>query len=166
QRVVNMHRMPGGTTLTQVQKGLTLRIESLSVGEKSADVQVSVTNSGVGHSAPGGLSTKALVLAVGGQGASGNELLYRQERTYRRELKDAEGHVLTRIPDLFAKAASVGEDTRLKPRETRSERFTMPVPEGAKAIVVRLEYRDASDPSAPPKTTLIAEERRAPRASP
>jgi hypothetical protein len=82
---------------------------------------------------PGGLSTKTLLLAVGVETASG-ELLHRQERAYRRELKDAEGRTLVRIPDLFLKAASVGEDSRLKPRESRTERFTIPVPEGARAI--------------------------------
>jgi hypothetical protein len=35
----------------------------------------------------------------------------------------------------------------------------VPLPEGWKAIVARLEYRDASDPAAP-KTRLITEQRR------
>ena len=162
RRVINLHRMTGGTTPGQVDKGLALRIESLTVGATTADVQVVVTNAAAGHSVPGGLSTKALLVVVGVESASG-ELLHRQERAYRRELKDTEGRTLVSVADLFLKAASVGEDSRLKPKESRTERFTIPVPEGAKAIVARLEYRDASDPSAPPKTTVITEQRRAPR---
>jgi len=42
--------------------------------------------------------------------------------------------------------------------ESRRERFTVPVPTGARAIVARLEYRDASDPrNAAPVTSIITE---------
>jgi Cytochrome c554 and c-prime len=159
QRMINLHRMVGGSGYAQIRRGLDLRIESLTRSSVSADVQVVVTNSGVGHAAPGGLSTKAIVLAVGVETASG-ELLHRRERVYRRDLLDAEGRTLATVPDLFLRATSVGNDTRLKPKESRAERFTVPIPEGSKAIVVRLEYRDASDPKAGPKTTLVTEERR------
>jgi hypothetical protein len=52
----------------------------------------------------------------------------------------------------------VGEDTRIKQKEARSERFTVALPENWKAIVARLEYRDALDPQAP-KTMLVTEQR-------
>ena len=113
----------------------------------------------MGHAAPGGLSSKSLVLAVVvDTGAA--DLLHRRERVFRRELKDAEGHDLVTVVDLFLKAASVGEDTRIQPKESRTERFTVPLPDNWKAIVARLEYRDASDPTAGPKTTRVREERR------
>jgi len=159
RRVINLHRMEGGSALSPLRRGLQLRIDSVAATSVSADVQVAVANIGVGHAAPGGLSTKALVLAVGLEDASG-QLRHRQERVYRRELLDEQGRVLVTIPDLFQKAARLGLDTRLKPKESRSERFTIPLSEGAKAIVARLEYRDASDPNAPPKTTLVIEERK------
>ena len=158
-RVINLHRMVGGSGYAEIRRGLDVRIESLTRSSVSADVQVVVTNTRVGHAAPGGLSTKAIVLAVGVETDSG-ELLHRRERIYRRDLLDAEGRALATVPDLFLRAASVGEDTRLKPKESRAERFTVPIPQGAKAIVVRLEYRDASDPKAGPKTMLVTEERR------
>jgi hypothetical protein len=158
QRRINLHRMEGGSAASQLKRGLELRIDSLTRTSVSADVQVVVTNAAVGHAAPGGLSTKALVLAVGVESASG-EIMHRRERVFRREMKDAQGHTLVTVPDLFLKAASVGEDTRLKPKESRTERFTVPVSADARAIVVRLEYRDASDPKAGPQTTLVTEER-------
>jgi hypothetical protein len=158
QRRINLHRLQGGSTPSRLSNGLELRITSAEISAASADVQVVVTNSGVGHAAPGGLSSKSLVLAVGVDTGT-SELTHRLERVYRRELKDAEGHSLSGIVESFQKAASVGEDTRLKPKEARTERFTLPLPEGWKAIVARLEYRDATDPAAPPKTTLVAEER-------
>ena len=159
QRRINLHRLVGGSAASQVRRGLDLRIDSLTRSSVSADVQVVLTNTGVGHSAPGGLSTKALVLVVGVETAS-RGLMHSRERVYRRDLKDAQGRSIAAVQDLFTAAASVGEDTRLKPKESRRERFTVPIPEDAKAIVVRLEYRDASDPKAGPGTTLVTEERR------
>jgi hypothetical protein len=159
ERRINVHRMQGGSAATRVRSGVEMRISSVDVSAAAADVQVMVANTGVGHAAPGGLSSKSLVLAVGVEGASG-ELLHRRERIYRRELKDAAGRSLQGVGDMFLKAASVGEDTRLRQNEARSERFTVPLPEGWKAIVARLEYRDASDPAVGLKTTLLAEERR------
>ena len=158
QRRINLHRIVGGSAASRIRGGLELRLEPLGNGAASADVQVVVSNTAVGHSAPGGLSTKSLVLAVGVDTGS-SELAHRRERIYRRDLKDAEGRVLSTVPDLFLKAVSVGEDTRLKQKEARTERFAVPLPENWKAIVARLEYRDASDPKTP-KATLIAEQRR------
>ncbi len=158
QRRINMHRMAGGTPPGRVHVGLDLRFGSVAIGASSADVEVVVANEGVGHAAPGGLSTKSLVLAVGvDTGAA--DLAHRRERVYRREMKDAGGRVLTSPADMFLKSASVGEDSRIRQKEARRERFTVPLPEGWKAIVARLEYRDASDPAAP-KVRVVAEQRR------
>jgi Cytochrome c554 and c-prime len=160
QRRINLHRMVGGSEATRVRGGLELRFAGLDIAGASADVQIVVANTGVGHALPGGLSSKSLVLAVGVETAASGEMMHRAERLYRRELKDAQGRPLASVPDLFLKAASVGEDTRLKPKESRTERFTVPLPEGWKAIVARLEYRDVSDPKAGPQTTMITEVRR------
>jgi Cytochrome c554 and c-prime len=156
QRVINLHRLVGGSATSQLARGLELRIESVSVSSGSADVVVVVTNEAAGHSIPGGLATKSLVLAVGAEAADG-KLEHRQERVYQRELKDGNGVVLQSVADMFLKAASVGNDSRIKPRESRRERFAIPLPSGARAIVVRLEYRDASDPRGGPGTSLITE---------
>jgi hypothetical protein len=159
QRRINLHRLVGGSSPSRVGAGLTLRIDSLAVAAASADVEVAVVNSAVGHAAPGGLSSKSLVLAVGVETAGG-QFLHRRERVYRRELKDAAGRTLATVSDLFLNAAAVGADTRLRPKEARSERFTVPLPGDWKAIVARLEYRDESDPREGPRTTLVAEQRR------
>lgn len=157
ERAMNLHRLTGGSGAAKVRSGVELRL-AVSVTATAAEVHATLTNSGVGHALPGGLATKALVLAVGvdtGDGA----LWQRRERVFRRTLRDARGRDIDNVADLFLKSVAVGEDTRLKPKETRTERFTLPVPEGALAIVARLEYRDASDPTAAPRTTLILEER-------
>jgi hypothetical protein len=158
QRRVNLHWMSGGTLASRLAGGLQLRIESAEVGASTAQVQVAVVNRGVGHAAPGGLSSKSLVLSVGVDGGSG-ELAPRLDRFFRRVLKDAQGRGIETVAGEFLDAASVSEDTRLKPRETRTERFTLPLAPTWRAIVARLEYHDASDPQAPPTVTLVAEAR-------
>jgi len=157
QRIVNLHRLVGGSSIGQLARGLDLKFESVASSGGSAEVAVVVTNAAAGHSVPGGLATKTLVLAVGAESADG-KLENRQERTYRRELKDEKGVVLASVADMFLKAATVASDTRIKPRESRRERFTVTIPPGARAIVARLEYRDVSDPrGAGPVTSLITE---------
>jgi hypothetical protein len=159
QRRINMHRMAGGSLPNTVRFGLDFEITGSRVSATHAEVDVRLANTEVGHSAPGGLSTKALVVAVGIENRAG-QLLHRRERVYRRQLLDAAGEEITSVAELFGKAASVGEDSRLKPGESRSEHFTFPVAEDSVAIVARLEYRDASAPGAPPETRLITEARR------
>jgi hypothetical protein len=158
-RVINLHRLVGGSARGQLARGLDLAIESMTRSGSTAEVSVTVSNVAAGHPVPGGLSTKSLILAVEVETADGR-MEHRQERIYRRELKDASGRVIDQVADLFLKAASVGSDNRIKPKEVRRERFSLPVPQGAKAIVARLEYRDASDPSGPPKILSIIEARR------
>jgi hypothetical protein len=160
QRRINLHRSAGGGAASQLRRGLALRIDALELSGTLADVRVVVANTAVGHAAPSGLATKSLVLAVGVEAAASPGLLHRRERVYRRELRDAQGRSLVTVPELFLNAAAVGVDTRLRPKESRSERFTVPLPDDWRAIVARLEYQDASDPKAGPTTILVAEERR------
>lgn len=157
ERAINLHRLTGGSGAAKVRSGLDLHLD-VSLTGTAAEVQATLTNTGVGHAMPGGLSTKSLVLAVGVESARG-ELVQRRERVFRRELRDAQGNVLTDVAALFLASTAVGEDSRLKPKESRTERFTMPLPDGARAVVARIEYRDASDPKHEPTTTLILEQR-------
>jgi hypothetical protein len=142
RRRVNLHRVEGGGTDGRLATGLDLRFESVLL-RSPAEVDVAVVNRAVGHAAPGGLSSKRLVLSVGVDTGSG-ELRLRRDRIYRRALRDEAGRDLETVADLFLRARSVGEDTRLRPRETRIERFTIPLPDDWVAIVARLEYVDAS----------------------
>jgi hypothetical protein len=158
-RVINLHRVVGGSTRSQLDRGLDLKISSMSRSGGSTSLTVAVTNVAAGHPVPGGLSTKSLVLAIAVE-MEGGDLRHRREKVYRRELKDDRGRVLSNVPDLFLRAASVGRDNRLQPQETREERFTLPLPQGARAVVARLEYHDASAPGDTPTTLLITEARR------
>jgi len=158
-RRINLHRMAGGRVASKLKSGLRLELASAAIGSSTARVEVVVTNAGAGHAVPGGLPNKALVVSVGVEGPSG-KLMHRRERLYRRVLVDASGAPLTAVADMFLRAASVGEDSRLAPKESRAETFTVPLPDGWRAIVARLEYRETLDPGDDPKTTLVAERRR------
>ena len=157
-RVVNLHRLVGGTSLGQLNRGLDLRFASVSVTPTSASVRLLVSNTGAGHRVPGGLPTKSLVLVVSAEGADGTAGPA-QERIYRRELRNAKGSSLTDLAEIFVTAASEGEDTRLKPAESRTERFTVPLKQGSRAVVARLEYRDASAGGEKSKVSVITESR-------
>jgi Cytochrome c554 and c-prime len=159
QRRINLHWMSGGGVASRLANGLKLRLDAVDISGSIAQVQVSVVNSGVGHAAPGGLSTKSLVLSVGIDTGSG-DIVHPLERVYHRVLRDGQGRELATVAGQFLEAVTIGEDTRLQPRETRNERFSLPLPSDWRAIVARLEYRDASDPQAPPRKTQVAEARR------
>lgn len=159
QRRVNLHWMSGGSVASRLANALQLRIDSADVGSTTAQIQVAVVNSGVGHSAPGGLSSKSLVLRVGIDAGPG-PLVPSLERVYHRVLRDGKGRDVSTVAGEFLEAETIGEDTRLKPGETRTERFTVPLPAAWRAIVAQLEYRDASDPRTPPQVTKVAEVRR------
>ena len=155
QRRINLHRIEGGSSAGRLATGLDLRFDSVTL-RSSAEVDVAVVNRAVGHAAPGGLSSKSLVLGVGVDIGSG-DLRLRSDRIYRRSLRDEKGRDLVKVADLFLKATAVGDDTRLGQKETRIEHFTIPLPENWVAIVARLEYRDAS--SGEPKVSLVREVR-------
>ncbi|MFQ5878163.1 MAG: multiheme c-type cytochrome [Acidobacteriota bacterium] len=158
-RLVNLHRLVGGSARGQLERGLDLAIESLERAGGRGRITVTVKNVAAGHAVPGGLATKSLVLTVGVD-AGNAELLHRQRRVYLRELKDGEGRILETVPDLFLKAASVGRDSRIRPGESRTERFILPLPRGARAVVARLEYRNGTESRSSPRVTLITETRR------
>jgi len=157
RRVVNLHRMQGGSTASKLRSGLGLDVRTLSASATATQVEVVVRNRGVGHAVPGGLGHDELVLVVGVD-AGGSGLANPHERVYRRVLLDAEGQPLVRVADLFQRAASIGEDSRIGPGQSRTERFTLPLPEGWRAVVARLEFRDTSRPGSEPVSIL--EERR------
>lgn len=158
-RVINLHRLVGGSSLSQLNRGLDLKIESFSASRAAAEIRVAVTNAAAGHRIPGGLPTKSLALVVGIETDSG-AFESMEETEYRRELRDAQGMQLRSLTDMLLRASAQGEDSRLRPGETRRQYFRITLPERARAVVARLEYRDATDPSAPVRSTVITQERR------
>jgi hypothetical protein len=158
-RVINRHLLVGGSSMSQLNRGVRLKIESFSATSTVAEVRVAVANEGAGHPIPGGLPTKSLVLVLGAENAGG-ELENAQETIYRREVLDAKGAKLETLPEMVVRGWKLGRDSRLKPGETRHESFRVNLKGGSRAVVARLEYRDATDTGAPVKTSVITQERR------
>jgi hypothetical protein len=159
RRLVNGHRIVGGTSRSWVHHGIDLSIDTLRLDGATLEAVVSVNNAGAGHRVPGGLPGRRLVLEVGFETAA---VAFRpvEERTWQRVLLDAQGQPLDDAGAIFLRAAREGTDTRLRPGEVRSERFRLVPPPGSRALVARLEYRDASNPSIPQRIALITEVRR------
>ena len=61
RRRINLHRIEGGSPTGRLATGLDLRFDSVTL-RGSAEIDVAVVNRAVGHAAPGGLSSKSLVL--------------------------------------------------------------------------------------------------------
>jgi hypothetical protein len=100
-----------------------LGLRAAFAGEaKTLSVTVWVKNDGAGHYVPTGLPGKRLIVRVRTEDLEGREVA-RVERRYGRVLVDAAG---TEVP--FYAAVRLAEDTRLAPKEVRTEHFELAAP--------------------------------------
>ncbi|RPJ86946.1 MAG: hypothetical protein EHM18_03625 [Acidobacteria bacterium] len=135
---VNLHEMPGGHSLHQLNKSLRMRILGLDRTPKGLRAQVKVHNVGAGHSVPTGIPTRKVILTV--QVSVGDQK-FEDTRTYERVVLDAAGNELRRDSEVFLKGSTAKTDTRLAPFEERIEEFFLPVPaEGNARVVATLTY--------------------------
>jgi nitrate reductase cytochrome c-type subunit len=130
QHNVTAHKFLGGHSQINITKAATLT----QVVEKADDhisVVVYVTNAEAGHSLPTGIPSRKVILRVKLLDPRGQEL-ESEEVVYRRVLVDGEGREIPEenIKDMFLKATSVKSDNRIRPKETRREEFTFPLPKG------------------------------------
>ncbi len=138
QKQINLHAISAGHSTEQLQKALDVKITKADIVTDFINVEVDVTNVGSGHVVPTGIPTRNLILLV--ELKTPNEYFV-QQRVYQRLLVDEQGNLLSEIYDIFKNAAKVSLDTRLKPRETRTERFVFAVPKNKKiTISARVEY--------------------------
>ncbi len=151
---VNLHDMPGGHSLHQLNKSLRMRIVDLGRTSKGLKVKVKVSNVGTGHYVPTGIPTRRVVLQVT---ARNGEKVFAAERVFSRLILDKNGKELRSDSQVFLNGASVGEDTRIAPFEERTEEFLFPVsltgnvqvqasltylysPHDSKATEIRIEF--------------------------
>lgn len=138
RRLINLHRLVGGSSLGQLRRALTATIKRTKREGGAIKLDVEVKNDAAGHRAPTGLPTRSIVLRV--TGTRDGKTFCNEERVYRRTILDASGKRITRDADAFLSAAKVGSDTRIAPGETRFERFSLPAPPGVAKLAVSLEY--------------------------
>src|SRR5262249_7843063 len=142
RRLINLHRLVGGSALGQLRRSLTATIKRSTRESGTIKLDVEVKNDAAGHRAPTGLPTRSIVLKV--SGTRDGKSFFNEERVYRRTLLDASGKRITRDSDAFLSAVRVGSDSRIGPGETRFERFSLPAPPGVAKVAVSLEYVRAS----------------------
>jgi hypothetical protein len=144
---VNLHAMPGGHTIEQLNKALAVKARVRRAG-KTLSLDVDLTNVGAGHTVPTGSAARQILLAIRVDGNSGKSL--ESTRTYDRVLTDQSGVPLYRDVEFFSKAAKVKTDNRIGPGKTRSEHFDFEIGTGGLANVkLRLVYQSIPDPRRP-----------------
>ncbi|MEE9231315.1 MAG: cytochrome c family protein [Acidobacteriota bacterium] len=138
QRLINLHRLVGGSSLSQLRRGLEASIKEATRREGTVVVKIEVHNVAAGHKVPTGLPPKQVRLLLTAS-QSGKEI-FSDERIYARALVDETGKPLLTDADLFLNSVRVARDTRLGPRERRIERFRFPAPPGEIVLDARLLY--------------------------
>ena len=141
---VNLHQMPGGHSVDQLNKALWARIAAQKSGAQ-LEVKVIVRNRGAGHMVPTGSPLRRLVLSVEVYTSLGRRLT--AERIYQRVIADEKGALLSDEPSVWIRGARVASDNRLKPNEERTEIFRFDL-SGAQATRAQAHFSYLYSPMA------------------
>lgn len=138
QKQINLHAISAGHSTEQLRKAITVDIKTVNREGDFIEVIVDVTNTGSGHMVPTGIPARKLILYV--ELRAPNEY-FSQQRVYQRILVDESGSEIKKECEIFLKAAKISFDNRIKPRETRTERFVFAQPRNKKVtITARMDY--------------------------
>jgi cytochrome c554/c'-like protein len=138
---VNLHQMPGGHSLAQLNKALEVDASATRQGDRLALV-VRVSNGGAGHAVPTGMPGRRVILGVTVHTSDGQS--YEERRVYTKTFRDAHGDPIERDGFVFARGVRLDADTRIRAGEVRTETFSFPVSPGATAYAsFRLHYEHA-----------------------
>lgn len=138
QRVINLHRLVGGSSLSQIRRGVEAAMGDLRREAGQVVARVEVRNVAAGHKVPTGLPAKRVRLVVSAL-QKGKEI-YTAERVYERVLVNESGKPPASEGEIFLDSKRVKSDTRLAPREKRTELFRFPAPPGEVSVRARLLY--------------------------
>lgn len=130
---INLHQMPGSRSIEQLNRAIQSQLFTSRQGEK-VKVVVKLTNAGAGHYVPTGSPMRKLILEVRLDPFVEGQAL-RAERIYARQIRDQKGAAIDREHVAFLRGAKVVEDTRIAPKETRTETFSFDLPAGRRARV-------------------------------
>jgi hypothetical protein len=142
---VNVHEMPGGHSLQELNRALQAQIAALRRGD-TVEVTVQLANRGAGHRLPTGSPLRAIVMVVEATGSIGQTQT--ATKTYARVVVDESGKELTDEGTVWLRAGRVVRDDRIVPGEQRVEKFTFKLPRSTPAhAAARFYYRYAPDVS-------------------
>lgn len=135
---VNLHEVPGGHSLEQLNKALRVVMEPERDGD-TLRVEVRLINRGAGHAVPTGMPGRKVIFDLRVRPYGGED--YETQRVYAKVFADAEGKRITRDSRYFSRGVQLESDTRILPDETRTERFAIHVPKEATVEVkMKLTY--------------------------
>jgi hypothetical protein len=138
---VNLHQMPGGHSVTQLNKAVEVFMDD-AWDDDGLALTVRLVNKGAGHAVPTGMPGRRVILAVSVRTSDGHSVAER--RVYTKTFHDAAGQPITRDGHVFDPGVQLDADSRLKPDEERVETFRFAVARGASAHVgLRLHYEHA-----------------------
>jgi len=138
QKKINLHAISAGHSTEQLRKALKVKIKEINKEGEIIEVVVAVTNIGSGHLVPTGISSRKLILLV--ELRTPNEY-FAQDRTYQKIMLNEFGEVIKKECEVFLNAANISFDNRIRPKETRIERFAFAMPKNKKiTISARVEY--------------------------
>lgn len=125
---VNLHEIPGGHSLEQLNKALSVRLEPVREGDE-VRFKVRIANRGAGHAVPTGMPGRRVVLVVTSR--AGAAAPQEARRTYEKSFVDTKGAAVTRDGAYFTKGVRMQSDTRIKADELREEVFRFAAPAAA-----------------------------------
>jgi hypothetical protein len=138
---VNLHDVPGGHSITQLNKALAVTFNPKR-SEGHLVLDVGLKNVGAGHAVPTGMPSRRVVLEIKVKTSDGQT--YNEQRTYGQTFEDATGAPIITDSGYFAKGVKRTADTRILGGESRTETFRFPVFRQSTAFVsVRLSYEHA-----------------------
>ena len=136
---VNLHEVPGGHSLEQLNKALSASILEPDRSGDRLDIRVRLANKGAGHAVPTGMPGRRVILRVQVDTSSGRS--FSDQRVYEKVFTGADGKVIERGSGFFAPRVELDRDSRIRPDEQRVESFPFAVPAGDTAHVeVKLLY--------------------------
>jgi hypothetical protein len=137
---VNLHEVPGGHSISQLNKALAVRLQPKHEGEDLL-LDVGLTNVGAGHAVPTGMPGRRVVLELKVRTDDGQT--FEERRTYGRAFVDAAGAPIERDSGYFARGVSPVSDSRIGSREERLEAFRFAIGRRTTAFVtLRLHYEN------------------------
>jgi hypothetical protein len=138
---VNLHQMPGGHSLAQLNRALEVAMDAALQGER-LEVTVRLTNKGAGHAVPTGMPGRRVILALSVRTGDGRS--FDAQRVYAKTFRDGEGRTITRDGVVFGPGVRLDSDSRIQPDEQRIEKFDFPVsPEAGARVGLKLHYEHA-----------------------
>jgi hypothetical protein len=138
---VNLHQMPGGHSLMQLNKAVEVATDAAWHSDR-LELTVRLTNKGAGHAVPTGMPGRRVILALSVRTGDGHS--FEAQRIYTKSFRDGEGQVITRDGAVFGPAVRLDSDSRIKPDEERTETFPFPVAANDTAHVsLKLHYEHA-----------------------